>query len=138
MANSKTYSEKLKDPRWQKLRLEVFERDEFACTRCGDKESTLNVHHWSYAKSGNPWDSDIGELDTVCEECHKKIEESLTMLKRIIREVDFIDWHDSVGDSTYEYWTLFMTVLNRESAEFKAAKLVFEEKWRMYHLSKKI
>lgn len=42
------YSEKLKDPRWQKKRLEILNRDEFACRFCGDNKSTLNVHHISY------------------------------------------------------------------------------------------
>lgn len=27
----KTYAEKLKDPRWQKRRLEIFERDDWTC-----------------------------------------------------------------------------------------------------------
>jgi hypothetical protein len=68
-----SYSEKLKDPRWQKLRLEVFERDGFECCCCHDTESTLNVHHLKYS-SGNPWDSDIKDLITYCETCHKSIE----------------------------------------------------------------
>lgn len=47
-SNPMTYYEMLKDPRWQKKRLEIMERDEFACRDCGDKESTLNVHHTYY------------------------------------------------------------------------------------------
>ncbi len=39
------YSEKLKDPRWQKKRLEIFQRDEFHCQQCGDGENTLCVHY---------------------------------------------------------------------------------------------
>jgi hypothetical protein len=35
------YSDKLKDPRWQKKRLEVFERDGWCCQCCGDSESPL-------------------------------------------------------------------------------------------------
>lgn len=38
------YLEKLKDPRWQKRRLEIFQRDEFTCQVCFDTESTLHVH----------------------------------------------------------------------------------------------
>ena len=33
------YSEKLKDPRWQKKRLEILERDNFRCQYCGDKNA---------------------------------------------------------------------------------------------------
>lgn len=43
-----SYSEKLKDPRWQKKRLEVMESNEFCCEMCGDNESTLHVHHKEY------------------------------------------------------------------------------------------
>ena len=66
-----TYSEKLRDPRWQKKRLEVMERDGFCCQRCGDKTKTLNVHHLKYSKRGNPWDVDARNLVTLCERCHE-------------------------------------------------------------------
>lgn len=68
-----TYSEKLLDPRWQKLRLQIFERDEFSCRHCGDAESTLNAHHLRYHK--NPWESPTGELITLCRDCHKTVED---------------------------------------------------------------
>jgi hypothetical protein len=65
-----TYGKKLKDPRWQKLRLEVMNRDGWACQWCGSTTDTLNVHHLDYAKSGNPWDVPIEKLLTLCEDCH--------------------------------------------------------------------
>lgn len=65
------YSQKLRDPRWQKLRLQVFERDEWTCQRCGDKESTLAVHHKRYQKGLDPWDYPADFLITVCEQCHQ-------------------------------------------------------------------
>lgn len=63
-----TYQEKLKDPRWQKKRLEILERDEWACRSCGDKDNTLHVHHKKY--HGNPWESPDNELITYCKDCH--------------------------------------------------------------------
>lgn len=65
-----TYSEKLKDPRWQKKRLEVLNRDNFMCTQCCDSRKTLHVHHLKY--NGNPWDVEIKYLKTLCEDCHKE------------------------------------------------------------------
>ena len=65
------YSEKMKDPRWQKKRLEVFERDEFTCQKCFDDESTLHVHHRYYIKDKDPWDYPLDAFVTLCEECHK-------------------------------------------------------------------
>lgn len=70
----KTYSEKLRDPRWQKLRLEIMERDRFQCRLCRDTEKTLNVHHSFYSKGWNPWDYPNASLVTACEDCHKLIE----------------------------------------------------------------
>lgn len=63
-----TYGEKLKDPRWQKRRLQVFERDEWACQLCSSTDSTLNVHHRWY--QGEPWDAPDEALVTLCEPCH--------------------------------------------------------------------
>jgi hypothetical protein len=50
------YSQKLKDPRWQKKRLEILERDGWKCMACGDKEKTLHVHHIFYLPGKEPWD----------------------------------------------------------------------------------
>ena len=37
--------EKYKDPRWQKKRLKILERDKWACQLCDGKEKTLHIHH---------------------------------------------------------------------------------------------
>lgn len=68
MANKKNYSEKLRDPRWQKKRLEIMQRDNFSCQSCGDDQSTLNVHHFEY--HGEPWEVENKLLITLCESCH--------------------------------------------------------------------
>jgi hypothetical protein len=65
----KTYAEKLKDPRWQKKRLEIFERDKWTCQRCGGESKTLCVHHLAY--HGEPWEAPDSELVTMCEDCHE-------------------------------------------------------------------
>lgn len=65
------YSEKLKDPRWQKKRLEIFERDNWTCQWCEDTESTLNIHHLQYKENCDPWDYDNSDLLTLCEFCHE-------------------------------------------------------------------
>ena len=82
----KTYAEKLKDPRWQKKRLEVFERDNFTCQICNSKDETLNVHHKKYSKSGNPWDIYSKFLITYCEDCHKIVEDSKIEINKIFED----------------------------------------------------
>jgi len=67
-----TYAEKLQDPRWQKKRLEVLERDNWTCQLCGDTETTLHIHHEKYSK--NPWDSHLNDLICYCKHCHSVIE----------------------------------------------------------------
>jgi len=69
----KTYIELLRDPRWQRRRLEIMARDEFACLSCGDKERTLNVHHKRYRRGAKPWEYEDDQLITLCEDCHRSI-----------------------------------------------------------------
>ena len=72
-----TYSEKLKDPRWQKRRLEIMQRDSFACCKCKDAASTLHVHHKEYRKGKAPWDYPDELLETLCFRCHEGIHSGL-------------------------------------------------------------
>lgn len=70
MSEKKSYKEKLKDPRWQKKRLIIMERDRFQCSSCGDDSKTLNVHHCVYVNTNDPWDYPDNLLITLCEDCH--------------------------------------------------------------------
>ena len=65
-----TYAEKLKDPRWQKKRLSILNRDGWRCRDCGDGSKTLHIHHCHYAK-GAPWDTPDDLLLTLCASCHE-------------------------------------------------------------------
>jgi len=67
-----TYSDKLKDPRWQRKRLLVFKRDNWTCQKCGSKEDSLTVHHICYVPGADPWDHPDELLLTLCEFCHVK------------------------------------------------------------------
>lgn len=62
------YSDKLRDPRWQKKRLKILERDNWTCKYCGATDRTLHVHHNEY--NGDPWNANDEKLDTVCDICH--------------------------------------------------------------------
>jgi len=68
-----TYTEKLKDPRWQKKRLEILERDGWKCMACGGTKNTLHVHHIFYFPRKEPWEIQNGFLITFCEGCHKSL-----------------------------------------------------------------
>lgn len=59
------------DPRWQKLRLQVMDRDGWKCVSCGDTKATLHVHHKRYC--GHIWDSPKQDLQTLCNACHMSL-----------------------------------------------------------------
>lgn len=65
-----TYSEKLKDPRWQKKRLEIMQRDYFTCQECGDNKNQLHIHHKTYKSGNDPWDYRDDNFETLCNNCH--------------------------------------------------------------------
>lgn len=67
------YSELLKDPRWQKKRLEVLALDFWECRSCLSKANTLHVHHLWYEKGKDPWEYPINALVTLCEKCHEQV-----------------------------------------------------------------
>lgn len=66
------YLAKLRDPRWQQMRLKVLERDHWACKSCMDTKSTLHVHHRFYRNGAEPWDYQLTDLVTLCEACHEE------------------------------------------------------------------
>ena len=54
--DSRPYSEKLADPRWQKKRLEVFNAAGWRCQECRAEDKPLHLHH-SFYPTGceGPW-----------------------------------------------------------------------------------
>ncbi len=70
---NKSYFEKLKDPRWQKKRLEVLNNSNWMCEQCQETAETLHVHHKIYIKGREPWEYDNGQLSCLCATCHEAI-----------------------------------------------------------------
>lgn len=103
------YSEKLKDPRWQKLRLEIFERDKWECQICYATDKTLHVHHLHYLKGREPWEyaDEMQFLLTVCCDCHEVESASLQDAKDTLfaRLADHglltSEWLTQIGDTLY-------------------------------------
>jgi len=94
-----TYAEKLKDPRWQKKRLEVLSKNNFTCEMCGNGEETLHVHHKEYFKNREPWEYDTKQLACICATCHKNEhheEDSLKLVSSFL-SIDGPKSRDSVA-----------------------------------------
>lgn len=66
------YQALLRDPRWQRRRLEIFQRDSWRCRQCGATDQELHVHHRWYLHGGKPWDVPGQALVTLCVGCHAK------------------------------------------------------------------
>lgn len=69
--SKESYAKDRLDPLWQKCRLKVLEYAEFRCQLCGDKRTTLHVHHSYYLKGKKPWQYPMGSMIVLCEKCHK-------------------------------------------------------------------
>jgi len=82
-----TYLDKLKDPRWQKKRLEILEAAGWACEDCGSNGRTLHVHHKRYRKHADPWEYDRKELLALCEQCHKDVTLLLDDINKLLSEM---------------------------------------------------
>lgn len=76
--------ERLRDPRWQKKRLEIMERDGWVCRDCKCGTDTLNVHHCYYERSIAPWDYPDESLLTLCESCHERRHDQKSQLDRVL------------------------------------------------------
>jgi hypothetical protein len=87
MAN---YSELLKDPRWQRKRLKILERDNWTCQHCLSTEKTLCVHHTRY--EGLPWEVGDEFLITFCNDCH----DAETELLKVNVHLQGIAYHSGV------------------------------------------
>lgn len=87
--------EQYRDPRWQKKRLEIMERDEFACQMCSDSKSVLNVHHRYYTPTHKVWDYPNEALVTLCESCHSgekvSMEEYTSLMVNTLKQKFFAD-----------------------------------------------
>lgn len=98
-----TYKDKLRDPRWQRKRLDVMQRDGWTCCRCRADNKTLNVNHLVY--DGDPWDAPANALETLCEDCHA---ERSAMERHIRRLPTFLSIHvmrsalRDAGDTTFD------------------------------------
>lgn len=75
MGKKYTYNAKLyRDDTWRRKRLEIYNRDNCTCQKCG-KKLAINefcVHHISYQKDIRPAEYDNSWLVTLCMGCHYK------------------------------------------------------------------
>lgn len=92
-----TYSEQLRHPKWQRKRLEVLQAAGWECENCGDKETTLNVHHKRYIKGRMAWEYGRDELVALCEPCHQSDHQDRDCLDRLLAEAGIGSHSQAIG-----------------------------------------
>lgn len=101
------YSQKLRDPRWQRRRLEIMQVANFKCADCNNREKTLNVHHLKYRHGAAPWEYLDAELVCLCEDCH---------LMRHLKEKAFNeDTNIALEGAIAEAWGILTTTVDRDT-----------------------
>lgn len=139
---SSAYAQKLKDPRWQRKRLEILERDEWMCQTCYASELTLHVHHKSYTWGNDPWDYPSGNLVTLCCDCHEAETEQrkqsdaelVAVVSRHIHGFEAVDSLSASLDAALavtDYWTI-PGCLERLAERSRAAAIInhmSDEQW---------
>lgn len=66
-----SYKQQLAHPLWQKKRLEILERDNWACAWCGVTDKMLHIHHLCYSKGKMAWEAENDSLIAICKDCHE-------------------------------------------------------------------
>jgi hypothetical protein len=95
------YPELLKDPRWQRKRLEIFQRDNFTCQICLAADKTLHVHHIKYV-GRYPWETPDKYLLTLCEFCHGQEEAA--------KELNLLDLWAEAGFTRLELFDIMISL----------------------------
>lgn len=93
----KKYSEKLRDPRWQRTRLNVWDRAGDACECCGNGTRTLEVHHTYYERGMDPWEYPLESLMLLCDRCHDEWHSRKLKIDRLLSGSSTTDLERVIG-----------------------------------------
>lgn len=83
----KWHAEQREHPKWQRRRLEIMDKADFACERCGDDETQLHVHHKYYVWDNELWDYPDEALECLCRKCHQAVEDAKVESKSLDEEI---------------------------------------------------
>lgn len=120
----KKYTHLLKDPKWQKMRLKIFERDNWQCKWCNDKNNTLHVHHLRYERGKMPWEYELKDLITLCECCHEKESKRQKSIRQTAKDIEKLIKPITVIDPSFLAILLAEIIHNGELEILVAKKLL--------------
>jgi hypothetical protein len=110
MTARELYRSKLLDPRWQKKRLEIFQRDDWKCGVCGATDKTLHVHHRKYISCRDPWDYPSNLLIALCEPCHQAEQETYEEL--VVWLIDTLEYAELLSPDVQSLRDLIINLVN--------------------------
>jgi hypothetical protein len=111
-----SYSEKLKDQRWQKKRLELLEAAAWECQSgyCENPKDKpqLHVHHRFYKRKTDPWDYPSFTYQVLCEVCHEKEQKYMEDAHQFLaRSPSSVYALSKMAPATQEYQDMFSDVV---------------------------
>lgn len=119
-----TYSEKLRNPRWQRKRLEIWDRAGNKCENCNDSEFEMHVHHKWYERGREPWEYPNEALALLCSECHKQAQVTKLLMDKLvgtmtIEQQDSIVFFFAENEHFYDVtpeqvWNFLIDILNND------------------------
>lgn len=124
------YAAERLDPRWQKKRLEIMQRDGFKCVHCWGAENTLHVHHAYYVKGRKCWDYPDFALQTTCDDCHKEThaprEKDPDEIQSDITEWEIeMDWLlQGDGSNASPFWDIAGTIASKFKEGFSYSDII--------------
>jgi hypothetical protein len=98
----KTIDVEVKDRRWETIRKQVLERDNYTCQRCGRTDKILSVHHNIPRQVGGT--DELENLISLCHPCHRTEEWNAEDFEewRMWQQEDFFIPNCSIcGESIY-------------------------------------
>ncbi|MGH7802531.1 MAG: HNH endonuclease [Thermodesulfobacteriota bacterium] len=95
------------------------QRAGFECEDCGSKDKMLQVHHSYYEKGKPPWKYPDENLHCLCEDCHRKVQDTKLLLNRQLGKLELSDMAQLLGYSkALEAKSLPMVPIDVSSYEF--------------------
>lgn len=121
------YTDLLKDPKWQRKRLEIMNRDSWKCGICQDDSEMLVVHHKYYDKDKMPWQYPDKAYITLCFDCHNELHKDQKQLHS-----DIIEHFKRSEFSMEEVWEIakvfkYLKLRGKSSSRLILALRVFLE-----------
>jgi hypothetical protein len=127
-----TYKDQLKQPQWQQVRLKIFERDGWKCTKCSASDKQLHVHHTYYIHGAKAWDYPQTMLRTLCNQCHEdthgitKAAEQISEFKMVLYGAH--ERFDYLRDLDIQIDNILLNLRNSQSDEIKIGVQILLDK----------